>query len=40
MRAKGAVDASEFEKLDVEMAVVIDYDDRPEVTVPLWRLAK
>ena len=33
------VEQSEYDKLNVEMPVVIDFEDRGEAIVPQWRLA-
>jgi len=35
-----AVDQADFDQLDIDLPLVIDYDDRGEATVPLWRLAE
>jgi hypothetical protein len=33
------VDASEYESLNIDLPVVIDFEDRGEAVVPQWRLA-
>lgn len=33
------IDPSEYDKLNIDLPVVIDFEDRGNVTVPQWRLA-